>query len=73
MTILARNNGIAEPLGRSFILKTNMPKTTIEQSLKLLIEKDYIYADKNGKIYVLDPLIKTVLSADISEEEPYST
>ena len=39
-----------------------MPKTTIEQALTTLENRDYVGKDDKGRIRVLDPLISSVLS-----------
>jgi len=60
----ARNGGTNEPLGQNFVRNANMAKASIEQALKFLFKKDYVYTDESGHIDILDPLIKTVLSWD---------
>lgn len=64
LTILARTGGTDAPLGRDFIHQANMAKTTIDQAVSYLEKKDYLYKDDGGHIKILDPLIKSVLSAE---------
>jgi AAA+ ATPase superfamily predicted ATPase len=62
LTVLARTDGTGAPLGREFIQQANISKATVDQSLTFLEKRDYVFKDDKGYVYVLDPLIKTVLS-----------
>lgn len=61
LVILSRVEGTNEPLGQRFISAANISKATLDQSMKFLEKKDYIYKDEEGYFKVLDPLIEAVL------------
>lgn len=62
LTMLAREHGTDSPLGQDFVQKSRMSKATIAQSLAFLEQHDYVEKSPTGKITIIDPLIKTVLS-----------
>ena len=62
LIVLSRTGGAKAALGKEFIYKTNMSKTTVRQCLIFLERRDYIFRDENNLVNILDPLIKTVLS-----------
>lgn len=62
LIILSRTDGTTTALGKEFIYKTNMSKTTVRQCLIFLERRNYIFKDENNYFKILDPLIKTVLS-----------
>ena len=64
LIMLARCNGAEAPTGKAFVQYVNMSKTTIEQSLGFLEKKDYVFRNANGRINLLDPLMKTILSTE---------
>jgi uncharacterized protein len=59
--MLARTRGSNQPLGQKYINTVNISKATIDQSLRFLNKKDYVYQDTAGCFKVLDPLIADVL------------
>lgn len=63
LIILAREQGTNEPLGQKFIKISNISKASLDQSLKFLEKRDYVYQDASGYYKVLDPLIATVLES----------
>ena len=66
LTILAREHGTRSPLGQDFIQKSRMSKATVAQSLGVLEQYDYVEKLPDGDTTIIDPLIKTVLSGEIS-------
>jgi AAA+ ATPase superfamily predicted ATPase len=64
LIMLARERGTNAPLGQEFIRISNISKTTVEQSLKFLQKRDYVYQDDTGCYKILDPLIATVLESN---------
>lgn len=62
LTVLSRAGESTELLGHAFIRQSNMSKTTVNQSIEFLERKDYVFTNINGRVQVLDPLIKSVLS-----------
>lgn len=64
LVMLARSNGTDAPTGRQFIQYVNMPKATVEQSLNFLEKKDYVLKSAEGHVSLIDPLMKTILSAE---------
>ena len=62
LTVLSRAGGAIELLGNPFLQRANMSKTTVSQAIDHLDQKDYVYRDNDGKVHVLDPLIKAVLA-----------
>ena len=62
LTILARENGTDQPLGKDFIQKSRMSKATISQSMTFLERHDFVEKSFEGHISIIDPLIKAVLS-----------
>lgn len=62
LTVLARMGGTNAPLSQEFVHQANMAKATIDQAIKFLERKDYVFKNREGCFSVLDPLIKSVLS-----------
>ncbi len=61
LTLIARHKCVFEPSGKDFLQKSNMSKTTLIQSLKVLENRDYICRNAHNEAHVLDPLIQSVL------------
>ncbi len=64
--MLAREHGTRSPLGQDFVQKSRMSKATVAQALGVLEQHDYVEKLSDGNIAIIDPLIKTVLSGEIS-------
>ncbi len=62
LTILARENGTNQPLGKDFVQKSRMSKATISQSMTFLEQHDFVEKSLSGHFSIIDPLIKAVLS-----------
>lgn len=50
------------PTGQFFLNAVNMSSTSLSQALSVLVERDYLYKDKQGFYRILDPLIHYALS-----------
>ncbi len=63
LTSLARHNGTSAPRSSNFQVISEMPGTTINQALKVLEKKDYVFKEEGSGIYkLIDPSIKWVLN-----------
>lgn len=58
---LARYGEASSPTSQAFIQLIGMSAASIDQSLRELIKKDYLQRDEQGRISLLDPLIRAVL------------
>jgi len=62
LILLASEGATDEPYGKNFAYKLNLSMSSIARAMKTLYERDYLYQEKEGKIKILDPLIKHALS-----------
>lgn len=60
---LARHEPVKEIFSSDYMSNLEIPPGSINQALKKLKEKDYIFEDERGIYRVVDPLLKTVLSS----------
>lgn len=58
---VAENEPVKELYGRDFIQQMNLSSGSISRALSPLLEKDYLYLDKNNSYRILDPLVRDVL------------
>ncbi len=61
LTAFARFGPIKTPQGDKFLQFAGMALSSTRQALKVLLEKDYLYQDREHAYHVLDPLIHYVL------------
>lgn len=62
LIFLSTQGPLKELTSKNVISALSLAPSSIQQATQQLIEKDYIYIDKDGCYCVLDPLIKGVLS-----------
>ena len=58
---VANSNDLKEPTSQQFLKQVKLSHASVSQSVKALLQKDYLYKDSQENIRVLDPLIKTFL------------
>jgi hypothetical protein len=59
---LARLSKTSAPLSKEFTSQVQLSASSIAQSLAVLEERDYIYRDLKGYYFLIDPLMKKMLS-----------
>lgn len=59
---LARFGATKRPTSQSYLKLVGMPSTTVSQALAALLEKDYLYKNKQGDYCILDPLLKQIMA-----------
>ncbi len=58
---IAQNGAVKEPFGKRFAAMVDISLSSISRAITILIEKDYLFIDKDGLYQILDPLIRDVL------------
>jgi uncharacterized protein len=61
LVAIAKNQNI-QPMSKEFVVMTKFSLSSVAQALKGLVQKDYLYIDKNQKYNILDPLIAYIFS-----------
>lgn len=59
---LAQAQYIENPFSNEYSKSCGMAPTSIHRAMNFLLEKDYVFKDKDSKYRVLDPLIKSALA-----------
>lgn len=59
---LAEHDAVKEPFGKAFLADSKLSGSTASMVMKVLIERDYVFVDENGRYRLLDPLMKSVLA-----------
>lgn len=59
---ISMRNAVLMPLSDDFLTFARLPVASARQSLKALVEKDYVHQNEHKEYCVLDPLIKYILS-----------
>jgi DNA-binding transcriptional ArsR family regulator len=58
---IAQGGPTKELFGKEFVTRINISLSSISRALTALLEKDYIYIDKEGYHIILDPLLRDAL------------
>lgn len=61
MIIIAQSGAVSEPLSKAFSIENDLSTSSIAASLASLVEKDYVYKNKDAQYLLVDPLIHHVL------------
>lgn len=59
---LAKDRQVAKPTSIEYAKYWNMNQASIHKTLKVLMQRDYVYLDEEGFYRVLDPLVEAVIS-----------
>ena len=62
---IAKYGDSALPMSAEFIGLTAFPLSSASQSLKILMQKDYLFMNENQRYCILDPMIKFLFSEEI--------
>ena len=59
---IANDFKVENPYSAEYSQRCGIATTSVHRAMAFLLEKDYVYQDKDKKYRVLDPLIQDVLA-----------